>query len=480
MTTPADAPSSPETGRLRRGSAPVAAGSRIRRWRGWVGSSDAGKILAAALTVGGLALVAKLAGMGRELLIAASFGTADAVDAFVLAWELPAFLINVVGGSFNAALIPIYVETRDRHGETAAHRLLSGVLAISLALLVGLALLLAILGPRALPLVASGFGPEKLAATERLLFLLLPCIVLSGLATILTGVLTASERFALGGASALAVPLCSIAALVLGRAAWGIDALAAGLVAGFALQVAILLGGTRRAGVAFLGGWGGWRSQAPAVHRVLGQYLPMVAGMLLIGSSPLIDQAMAATLGGGSAATFSYSGRLVAVALSVGSMALGTAVLPHFSRMVAARDWSAVRRTLRTFSVLIVGLTIPATIALVAFSHPLTRLLFERGAFTAADSLAVGNVQAMLALQIPFYSLSILYVRLISSLQANRILMYGTVISFILNVGLDYLLKGWFGVPGIALATAVVYAVSLAYLSLMLHRLLLKEETACA
>lgn len=447
------------------------------QWRGWVRSSEQGRILSAALVVGLLSLVAKLAGMGRELFTAASFGTSDAVDAFVLAWELPAFLINVVGGSFNAALIPIYVETRDRQGEEAAHRLLAGVLAVSLALLVGMAALLALGGPRVLPLIASGFGPEKLAATERLLFLLLPCVVLSGLATVLTGVLSAGERFALGGASALAVPLCSVAALGVGRAGWGIDALAVGLVAGFALQLVILLWGVRRSGVTVAGGW---RGQTPAVRRVIGQYVPMVAGMVLIGSTGLIDQAMAATLGGGSAATFSYSGRVVAVVLSVGSMALGTAVLPSFSRMVAARDWGAVRRTLRTWGLIVLALTIPATIVLVVLSEPIVRLLFERGAFTAADTAAVGGVQAMLALQIPFYSLGILYVRLISSLQANRILLYGTVISFVLNIGLDLLLKEWLGVAGIALATAILYAVSLAYLSVMLYRLLRKEEAACA
>lgn len=463
--------------RLKGSSVTSGVAAAERRWARWGAGSEHHRIFLAALVVGVLALVAKLAGMGRELITASAFGTSDAVDAFVLAWELPAFLINVIGGSFNAALIPIFIETRDRDGQDGANRLLSGVLVASLGLLAGAALLLAFAGPALLPLVASGFGPEKLALTRVLLFLLLPSVVLSGLGTLLTGVLSAGDRFALGGAAAVAVPLCSIAALVLGRAAWGIHALAAGLVTGFALQLVILVWGCRRAGVAIVGGW---RREAPAVRRVVGQYVPMVAGMLLIGSTGLIDQAMAATLGSGSAATFSYSGRVVAVVLSVGSMALGTAVLPYFSRMVAARDWPAIRRTLRTYSVLILALTIPATVALVALSETIVRVLFERGAFTAADTTTVARVQAMLALQIPFYSLGILYVRLISSLQANRILLYGTIISFVLNVVLDYLFKEWLGVAGIALATAVLYAVSLAYLATMLHRILCKEEAACA
>lgn len=451
-------------------------GGTLRRL-GSLGSIDNRKIFAAAVVVGALTLIGKIAGMGRELLVAAMFGTSAQVDAYVLAWELPAYAINVFSGAFAAALVPTFVEVRTREGSTAARQLLSGVLIVSFAVLSLASLLVALAGPALVGLVATGFDPEKIDLTVRLLHILLPSVVLSGLATLLVGVLSADEHFALGSASALAVAGCSIAGLVGWGRSWGISALAVGLVAGFALQLAILAWGVARAGM-----WPvpGWRRQAATVRLVIFQYVPMVAGMLLISSSGLVDQAMAATLGGGNAAVFSYSSRVVAVVLSVGTMALGTAVLPYFSRMVAERDWAAIQHTLRTYTWLILAVTIPLTVGLVVFSRPLVRLMFERGAFTAEDTAIVGQVQAMLALQIPFYSLGILYVRLISSLKANRILMYGTVISFVLNVSGNYVLKGIFGVAGIALATAIVYVVSLIYLSIMLSRLLKREMAACA
>jgi putative peptidoglycan lipid II flippase len=451
-------------------------GGTLRRWRS-LGGVDNRKIFAAAVVVGALAMAGKLAGMWRELLVAAMFGTGDQVDAYVLAWEVPSYAINVFGSALTAALVPGFVAVRTQEGPAAARQLLTGVLVLSLALLSVTALALAVAGPALLRLFASGFGPEKLALTAQLLYVLLPCVVLSGLATLFTGVLTADERFSLASASALAVSACSVGFLLAFGRRWGIFALAGGLVAGFALQLAVLAVGVARAG---LGPLPGWRTQADAVRLVLRQYVPMVAGMLLISSSGLVDQAMAATLGGGNAAVFSYSSRVVAVVLSVGTMALGTAVLPYFSRMVAERDWAAIQHTLRTYTWLILGATVPLTIGLVVFSRPVVRLLFERGAFTPEDTAIVGQVQAMLALQIPFYSLGILYVRLISSLKANRILMYGTVISFVLNVSLNYVLKDVFGVAGIALSTAFVYVVSLIYLSVMLKRLLRREMAACA
>jgi putative peptidoglycan lipid II flippase len=116
--------------------------------------------------------------------------------------------------------------------------------------------------------------------------------------------------------------------------------------------------------------------------------------------------------------------------------------------------------------------TVPLTVGLVYFSEPLVRLFFERGAFTSGDTYLVSQVQVLFLLQVPFYFLSILIVRLISSLQANHILLWGAVISLPLSVILNYLFMQWLGVAGIALSTSMVYFVSFCYLLYMLLGLL--------
>jgi putative peptidoglycan lipid II flippase len=157
-------------------------------------------------------------------------------------------------------------------------------------------------------------------------------------------------------------------------------------------------------------------------------------------------------------------------------MAVSTVVLPQFSRIVAACDWRGAQRTLLSYARLILIATIPVTLILISFSQPLAAFVFQRGAFTASDTVQVASVQSMYLLQMPFYVLGILFVRLTSALKANHILMWGSVISFLLNISLDYLLMKLFGVSGIALSTTIVYAASLGYLSLMSFRLLRKVE----
>jgi putative peptidoglycan lipid II flippase len=138
--------------------------------------------------------------------------------------------------------------------------------------------------------------------------------------------------------------------------------------------------------------------------------------------------------------------------------------------MVARADWSSVRHSLKTYRRLILFVTVPFTLVVYFFSEPLVQILFERGKFTATDTLLVSQIQAMYILQLPFYTLGILCVRLISSLEANYILMWGTVISFAVNISLDIVFMRFFGVAGIALSTTIVYLISWIFLSTMLHR----------
>ena len=155
---------------------------------------------------------------------------------------------NIVAGSLNAALIPAFISIRDREGNRCAQRLFSGVTALSLGLLSLLTVLLGLALPYILPILAWGFPPEKLALTRSLTLIMLPVIVLTGLATLWGSVLNANERFALVAISPVTIPLLSMVALVFGRSLWGIYAFSLGFVLGTLLQLFVLGWGLKRQG----------------------------------------------------------------------------------------------------------------------------------------------------------------------------------------------------------------------------------------
>jgi len=431
------------------------------------------KILRAIVVVTLGTIAAKLVATAKELTVAAWFGRGDAIDAFLIALLVPTTVIGLAAGSFSAALIPTYIRVREQQGDEAAQQLFSSVQVASLGFLALVSILLASTAHFYVPLLGSAFNPGKLLLTERLSYLLLPFIVLNGAIIIWSAVLNAGERFALPALTPAVTPLVAVLALLMFGRRWGIYSLAVGTVVGSGLE-AFLLGCVMRAR-GFRPGFR-WCGTTPELRQVLRQYIPMLAGALLMGTAPVIDQAMAAMLKGGSVAALLYGNRVVTVVMMLTSAALGTAVLPYFSQMAVKEDWSGCRRTLKVYSILIIVDTIPLTLAVIAGSSWLTRILYQRGAFTAADTAVVSSVQAFFALTVPFYTWGSLLVRFISSMQHNDLLGYFSLLSAVLNVVLNLVLMKRLGVPGIALSTSLVYMISCMLMGVAALKLLRRKE----
>jgi len=447
----------------------------IDRWNAWTNVSVNRRIFAAALSIGTLTLFVNVGTAVKDLLIAYQFGTTDVLDAFLIAFLLPSFMISIIAGSLPSAFIPIYLEVQHRDGKEAGELLYASVLGWSFVILVLIAFVMALLAPVILPMLGSGFGEQKLALTQSLYLTTLPILMVKGLTTLWTTRLNAINQFAFGSAVPIVTPLLTIGALLYGVSHWGIYALAGGAVLGALVEMILTAWYVHSLGVTMIPQWLGY---SPALIQVARQYGPGTVGALLMASTMLVDQAMAAMLGPGSVSALNYGGKVVSFALAIGATALGTAVLPHFSRMVTAADWEGVRHTLHTYVTLILKISIPFTLVAVVLSEPIVRALFQRGAFTAADTYMVANVQAFLLLQVPLYLVGIVIVRLISALKANHILMWGCMLNFILNVILNYVFMQWLHVTGIAVATFVVYLSSVSFLSYMLRCLLLEHERA--
>lgn len=426
-------------------------------------------VAAALLTVAGGSSIVKVASMAKEVVIAGQFGAGDQIDAFVIAFVLPSFVTGVVTAAFQSAVIPTYVQVRDLEGVETARELVSTVTIWICALLFVLTALLVLAAPVLLPLVGSGFGPEKLWLTQRLFYLSLPLVVLTGLTSVWGAALNAEGRFALVAVAPIATPLL-VVALVLATARFvGVLAVPVGMVFGALVEAGLLAHAISRRRI-----WVAprWTRVHPAVRVVLRQSLAMAAGSVLMGSTVVVDNAMAAMLPAGSVATLNYGNRFVLFLLAFCAGALSTAILPQFSALVARSDWTGLRNVLRSCLRWILIATVPLTALLIAFSLPLTRLMFERGAFTAEATSLVARVQILYLVQVPFYIIGIVLVRLISAFKSNHLLAWGAAINLVVNVVLNWLFMRWIGVSGIALSTTFVYIVSCGFLALMSWRLM--------
>jgi len=191
---------------------------------------------------------------------------------------------------------------------------------------------------------------------------------------------------------------------------------------------------------------------------------------IVMSSTSVIDNAMASWLDSGAVAALTYGSKIPAFLAAAGMTALGSAVLPHFSRLVALEDHGAIRHTLNTYGRWLLILAVPITIVFIAASEWIVRMLFERGAFDAEDTRIVTFVQQMYLIQIPFVMVGILGGRLLIAMSKMYLLTIMAVVNLAVVVVGNLVLMQWLGVGGIALATSIMYAVSAAMIWVLVHR----------
>jgi putative peptidoglycan lipid II flippase len=170
----------------------------------------------------------------------------------------------------------------------------------------------------------------------------------------------------------------------------GLYSLAIGLLAGSLAPLAVMAVDVHRAGVRVTWSvrWG-----HPALRRMLWLYLPIAAGLVVNIFQVGLDRRLASGTGAQSIAWMANATTLQQMPLGLISVAISLAALPRLSQYFAAGDDLAFRRTLAQGLRLLWLLMVPAALLLWVLGRPVTELLFQRGAFTAADTDQV--VQAL-------------------------------------------------------------------------------------
>lgn len=429
------------------------------------------QIFGAAIIITLCSIFVKGIAFSKEFIVAWKFGASSAVDAFLIAALVPDFIMNIIATPLNAALIPTYMQVREQDGRVASVNLLSGAFFWSLILLGITTVLIVTTSPIYLPWMTLGFSDDQLSLTFKLLYILIPLITLSGIIVFLGAILNAEESFTLVALTPVLTPATTMFLLLTVGQTLDIFALAMGLVGGASLEVVCLGIALYQRGVVLRPRVVGLNS---TLRKVTKQYPPSLMAALLMCSTGLVDQTMAAMLSPGSVAALNYALRVNSIPLVLISTGLSATSLTYFSKMIASNDWQGVQDSLQYYLKVIFIVTIPCTALLFFLAHPIVAFLFQRGEFTASNTHLVAQILSSFSLQIPFYVSCILITRLLISLNLQHILMWGSALNLFANIAFNYLFMKWLGISGIALSTSFVYLISFFYVLFFAHKNLKK------
>jgi len=364
-------------------------------------------LLRSVATVGSYTLVSRVMGFARDILTAALLGAGPVADAFFVAQRLPNLFRSLFAeGAFSAAFVPLFAGAIAADGKPAARRFAEDALAVLLTALLAFVLLGEIFMPVVMRIIAPGFvdDPPKFALAVVLARITFPYLLFIALVALQGGILNSVDRFAAAAATPILLNLSLIAALLLmNRFDWRDGRALAWAVTGAGLaQFLWLMASCARAGLALRLPW---PRLTPGVRRTLAIMGPGAIGAGVTQVNLLISTALASLLPGGSVSYLYYADRLNQLPLGVVGIAVGTAILPPLSRQLRLGDLAGAVATQNRGLELALLLTLPAAVALAVLASPIFAVLFQRGAFTPADTAATAAALAAYAAGLPAFVL---------------------------------------------------------------------------
>lgn len=419
----------------------------------------------------------RILGLVRELVLAGLFGAGRGMDAFFMAFRTPNMLRDLFAeGALSMAFVTTFSKKIEIEGPEAAWRLASKVATLVAVFMSAVCVLGILCAPWIIALIAPGFDADKAALTVLLARIMYPFILLVSLAALVMGMLNARHVFA---APAFASSFFNLSMISVGAGlGWLLDpsfgekallGLAAGALVGGLLQLLVQIPSLLKLGYRYRPDFL-WRD--PGVRQVLTLMAPALVAASAVQVNVLVNSVFASMLGDGPVSWLQYSFRLMQLPLGVFGVAIATVTLPLISRSAARNDIPEFRGTLARGLRLALLLTIPSAVGLACLAEPIISVIYERGRFDAADTVATAAALQFYAIGLVAYSALKVITPAFYALDRKTTPMFVGFFAIASN-----LLLNWFftfrlglGHRGLALSTGLVAVVNFGILYALMHR----------
>jgi putative peptidoglycan lipid II flippase len=400
--------------------------------------------------------LSRVLGLAREIVAKNYFGVEGRVNAFQIAFLVPNTVRALVAdAALSSAFVPVFSELLEKGERKRAWRVASTLFWLTLLGLGGITALFILIAPVLMPVLYPNYHPLLVGLSQ----LLFPIVALLGVSGIVVGILNSYEEFSIPALTPVVWNLVIIAGLVFGvpradTADGKLYVYAGAILLGTIVQVLLpfpwLRGRDGRLQLVI-----DWRD--PAVARVFKLMIPVTLGLGLININALIDGVIAGHLIDPNVAPAAIDAafRIYMLPQGMFSVAVATVLFPSLARLATRRDIPGFRSTVSLGLRQIAFLLVPASVVLALLAEPVTRLVYERGAFTAEQTPIVAAALAAFCLGLTFNGTMLMLNRSFFSLQENWVPTWIALGNLFVNAVLDVAFSP-VGTWGIPLATSFV------------------------
>ncbi|MEU9710408.1 lipid II flippase MurJ [Streptomyces sp. NPDC047967] len=413
-----------------------------------------------------LTVLGAVLGLVRDQAIARYFGASDASDAFLIAWTVPEMAATLlIEDGMALLLVPAFSLALTRRARGGAEEgadpvrdLVAATLPRLFLLLSGGAALLVAGAPWVVGVLAPGLADPRLAVDCTRLTAV--TVLTFGITGYFSAALRAHRSFLPPAGVYVAYNLGIIGMTLALHAAWGVRAAAAGVAVGSALMILTQLPVFLRLvplARPRLPRRGRPRRRAARGAPLLGFAVlaPVVLFVVSRQSQVLVERFLASTLPAGAISHLNYAQKVAQMPMVL-SLMICTVTFPVVAQAMAAGEHEKARRRVERDLGLAGLVVLLGTAVVLGYAPQIVDVLFQRGAFDAADTASTAQVMRVYALGLLGHCLvGALSRPFFSSGRPTWFPAFAMGTGLLVTMGAGYALTYRFGVDGIATANAL-------------------------
>lgn len=401
--------------------------------------------------------ISRIAGLAREIIAASYFGVSGAMSAFTVAFQVPNLMRALFAdAALQGAFVPVFTELLEKNKRREALTVAWSVFSLMTALLGGLTLLFLVLAGPIMSAVTPGFhnSPELRHLTITMSRVMFPVVLLLALSGIVVGMLNSLGHFSVPALTPVVWNMIILGALVLLRHSFSpqheIYAYAIGVLLGTIAQFLIPLPVLFRAGIPFKLSFD-WRN--PDVWRVLKLMLPVTITLGLINFDALVNSIFGTLVSDSAPAAIDKAFRIYQLPQGLFSVAIATVLFPTLARLAARRDVAGLRHTMTNGVRQTLLMLIPSAALMAVLAEPITRLVYQRGAFGGGATHLVSIALLCWSFSLPFQGASLLFSRTFFSLQKPWFTTSLALVNLAVNAAFSAIFYYPWGITGVVLGS---------------------------
>ncbi|MGC8757820.1 MAG: murein biosynthesis integral membrane protein MurJ [Caldisericaceae bacterium] len=399
------------------------------------------------------AILSKVLGFVRDVLVGAYFGVSKSADALSATLPITSIFQNIVTGALTVSLIPIFLEYLERDRKKAMRDLNVSFNYITSAFLLT-AILMSAFSTPLVNVITPGFaGSNQQLMVSMLIDIFAIGSFLWAVTDFLFGIAQSKKHFLITAA----VPLLSNLFIIIGLVAFhkrlGVYSYPIGMIAGVFLQLIIMVYYSwKYLGMRFTFDFD---PQGTFLPKLLILSIPLILQQLVNYSVTFVANNLASKLETGSIASIQYANKLRQLSIGILTVPLATSYYPFLSEAVTKKDQQSLSDIFSNSIRFASFLVIPVMCVSIVFAEPIIKIVYERGSFDAAAVALTVKPLQYYSLGIIATMVTVIIMRVLYAMKEMYLTLFVSIITAGINIALFFPLIQAGGHAGIPLAVSI-------------------------